>query len=323
LINRKSEGRRSMTDSIELRSGSVRTRAMDGLLSWFAAHYRRSEGLRGYTLLFPTLLLMVLSLAAPFVYLLALSFWSQDLLSIDTTATLANYQTFFEKESQQNLLWRSIKISAIVTALTVLAAYPLAYFIAFYVKKNKFFWIIMITIPFWTSYMLRVFAWKVILGYNGVVNSGLKSLGLIEQPLEFLLYNQFAVVLTLAHAWAAFAILPIYVSLEKLDRSLLEAATILGDGPLMRFLRVTLPLSLPGVIAASLMVFIPTVGDYVTPALIGGPKGIMIGNLIQLQFGASNNWPLGAALSIISLVAVAAVVLVFLWCTKLVRTQEL
>ena len=175
--------------------------------------------------------------------------------------------------------------------------------------------------PFWTSYLLRVFAWKVILGYNGVINSGLKSLGLIAEPLEFLLYNPTAVVITLAHAWAAFAILPIYVSLEKIDRSLIEAATDLGDGPVMRFLRVTLPLSMPGVIAAGLLVFIPTVGDYVTPRLVGGTTGIMIGNIIQSMFGRGNNWPMGAALSVISMVTITLVVCAGLWLTKCARDR--
>jgi spermidine/putrescine transport system permease protein len=174
-------------------------------------------------------------------------------------------------------------------------------------------WIILITVPFWTSYLLRVFAWKVILGFNGVVNSGLMSMGLIKEPLEFILYNPTAVIITLAHAWLAFAILPIYVSLEKIDRTLLEAATDLGDGPVERFLRITLPLSLPGVIAASLLVFIPTVGDYVTPTLVGGTSGIMIGNVIQSLFGKANNWPLGAAVSIVMMLAVTLIICLFLW----------
>ena len=176
--------------------------------------------------------------------------------------------------------------------------------------------------PFWTSYLLRVFAWKIVLGYNGVVNSGLISLGFISEPLEFLLYNRFAVVVTLAHAWAAFAILPIYLSLEKIDRSWLEAARDLGEGPFMTFVRVTLPLSLPGVIAASLLVYIPTVGDYVTPTLVGGPRGIMIGNIIQSQFGKAANWPMGAALSIISMIAVTLAVCSFLWLTSRFRRVE-
>jgi spermidine/putrescine transport system permease protein len=172
------------------------------------------------------------------------------------------------------------------------------------------------TLPFWTSYLLRVFAWKIILGFNGVINSGLKAVGLIDAPLEFLLYSPTAVIITLAHAWAAFAILPIYVSLEKIDRSLLEAATDLGDGPVVRFLRVTLPLSLPGIIAATLMMFIPTVGDYVTPALLGGPDGLMLANIIQVQFGKANNWPLGSALSVSMMIVVATVSLTYMWVTR-------
>lgn len=294
-----------------------------GPMQWWRGLYLRNEGLRGYTLLSPTVILMALTLGAPLILLLVVSFWTQDLLQFTKGFYLDNYIRFFEKPNYQKLLWRSIKISGFVTLFTVLLAYPMAYFIAFHVKKNKLMWIILITVPFWTSYLLRVFAWKIILGYNGVINSGLKTMGWIEQPLEFLLYNPFAVVLTLAHAWAAFAILPIYVSLEKIDRSLLEAATVLGDGPVQRFFRVTLPLSLPGVVAACLLVFIPTVGDYVTPALLGGPKGWMIGNLIQIQFGKANNWPLGAALSVISLLAITLAVCAFLWITKRVRTQEL
>ncbi|MEM7172923.1 MAG: ABC transporter permease [Pseudomonadota bacterium] len=293
------------------------------LLNKWRQAYLKSEGLRGYTLLSPALFLMVLSVAVPLLLLVVVSFWTQHLLDITPGFVFDNYLTFFEKDSYQRLLLRSLKISGFVTIFTVLLAYPMAYFIAFRVKKNKLMWIILITVPFWTSYLLRVFAWKIILGYSGVVNSGLMTMGWIQAPLEFLLYNQFAVVLTLAHAWAAFAILPIYVSLEKMDKTLLEAATVLGDGPVMRFFRVTLPLSMPGVVAASLLVFIPTVGDFVTPALLGGPKGLMIGNLIQLQFAKANNWPLGAALSIISLMAITLCVCAFLWFSKRVRTQDL
>jgi spermidine/putrescine transport system permease protein len=192
----------------------------------------------------------------------------------------------------------------------------MAYYVAFHVHRHKLVWIILMTLPFWTSYLLRVFTWKIILGFNGVINSGLKGLGLIEQPLEFLLYSPTAVVITLAHAWAAFAILPIYVSLEKIDRSLLEAATDLGDGPVARFLRVTLPLSLPGIIAATLIIFIPTVGDYVTPALVGGPDGIMLANMIQAMFGKVNNWPMGAALAVSMMIIVATISVIYIWVTR-------
>ena len=211
---------------------------------------------------------------------------------------------------------RSLWISGSCAIATVVFSYPMAYYVAFHVHKRKMLWIILMTLPFWTSYLLRVFAWKVVLGYNGAINSGLKALGLIEQPLEFLLYSPTAVVITLAHAWAAFAILPIYVSLEKIDRSLLEAAADLGDGPVVRFLRVTLPLSLPGVIAAMLMIFIPTVGDYVTPALVGGPDGIMMANMIQAHFGKVNNWPMGAALAVSMMITVTMIALVYIWVTR-------
>ena len=149
--------------------------------------------------------------------------------------------------------------------------------------------------------------WKLILGWNGVINSALISLGLIKAPFGFLLYNPFAVVVTLAHAWAPFAILPIYVSLEKIDRSLLEAAADLGDGPIRRFLRVTLPLSLPGIIGAAVLIFVPTTGDYVTPALVGGPRGAMLANVVEVEFERIGNWPFGAALAVVSMIAVGVV----------------
>ena len=258
----------------------------------------QSHQVRGFTLLSPTLGFMVLFLALPIVILLVLSFWTQTYIDFNKTFSLANYQKFFSRPIYSFLLGKSIVISLCVTIATVLIAYPMAYFLAFRTQGNKLFWIVLVTLPFWTSYLLRVFAWKIILGYNGVINSGFISLGLIKEPLLFLLYNPGAVIITLAHAWGAFAILPIYVSLEKIDRSLLEAATDLGDSLVSRFFRITLPLSMPGVIAATIFVFIPTVGDYVTPNLVGGTNGIMIGNIIQSQFGKANNWPMGAALAL-------------------------
>ncbi|MCY4222524.1 MAG: ABC transporter permease [Thiotrichales bacterium] len=285
------------------------------------AWFMRSESGRGYALLSPTLVVVVLGLLFPMLILTTMSFWKQEYVDLVRTFTTENYAAFFDKRIYSLILYRSIRISALVTLVTIVLAYPLAYYIAFHVKKNKMMWIVLVTIPFWTSYLLRVFAWKVILGYNGVVNSGLISLGIISEPLEFLLYNPTAVVITLAHAWAAVAILPIYVSLEKIDRSLIEAARDLGESAFMTFVRVTLPLSLPGVIAASLLVFIPTVGDYVTPALVGGTRGIMMGNIIQSMFGKALNWPLGAALSIISMLTVTLAVCVLLGATRWYRKK--
>ncbi|MGI9482574.1 MAG: ABC transporter permease [Hyphomicrobiales bacterium] len=276
----------------------------------------RSEPLRGYALLSPTLLVMAFTMCLPFAVMVAMSFWTQSGFDFDTAFTLNNYNEAVDGPVYKVLLARSLAIAATCTFATVLISYPMAYYVAFHVHKRKLLWIILMTLPFWTSYLLRVFAWKIILGYNGAINSGLKALGLIDQPLEFLLYSPTAVVITLAHAWAAFAILPIYVSLEKIDRSLLEAAADLGEGPVGRFLRVTLPLSLPGVIAAMVMIFIPTVGDYVTPTLVGGPDGLMLANIIEAQFGRVNNWPMGAALAIVMLIVVAAITLAFIWLTR-------
>ena len=157
---------------------------------------------------------------------------------------------------------------------------------------------------------MRVFRWQAILGYNGVLTSALMWLGIIDDPMTFILYNLNAVVIPLAHAWAPFAILPMFVSLERIDRSLLEAAEDLGDGPFRRFSRVTLPLAMPGVIASTLIVMIPTVGDFITPKLVGGTDGLMISNMIQIQFGKANNAPLGAALAITSMIIVGSVSLV-------------
>ena len=280
------------------------------------ALFLRSEALRGYALLSPTLLVMGFAMGIPFAIMVVMSFWTQVGFDIDTAFTLANYGEAIDGRVYRALLLRSVAISGTCTIVTVLLAYPMAYYVAFHVHRHKLFWIILMTLPFWTSYLLRVFAWKVILGFNGVINSGLKALGLIDQPLELLLYSPTAVVITLAHAWAAFAILPIYVSLEKIDRSLLEAAADLGEGPVGRFLRVTLPLSLPGIVAAMLMIFIPTVGDYVTPTLVGGPDGIMLSNIIYAQFSKVNNWPMGAALAIAMLIAVAMIALAGMWLTR-------
>ncbi|MEQ8206890.1 MAG: ABC transporter permease, partial [Woeseia sp.] len=151
--------------------------------------------------------------------------------------------------------------------------------------------------------------------------SGLMSLGLIDEPFGFLLYNPLSVVLTMSHAWATFAILPIYLSLEKIDRNLFDAAADLGDGPFRRFFRVTLPLSMPGVIAAAVIIFIPTVGDYITPALVGGPDGLMVSNLIQAQFGKANNWPLGAAISVVSISSVALLSMLFVAVTRFLSAR--
>jgi len=280
------------------------------------ALFLKHEWLRGYTLMSPALLVMICALALPIFTLVVYSFWTQDYVYIDETLSLKNYGTFFDKPMYGKLLLRSIRMSATVTLISILMAYPVAYFLAFKVKKNLMTWLIMINLPLWISYLLRVLAWKIMLGNNGVINSTLLDLGFIQGPLEFLLYSRFSVVLTLIHGWAAFAILPIYLSLSKIDHSLLETAADLGEGPVRTFLRVTLPLSMPGVIAAAVIEFIPVVGDYVTPMMVGGPRGMMFGQIIAAQFGEANNWPLGAALTLIMMITITAVALTFVWLAQ-------
>jgi spermidine/putrescine transport system permease protein len=277
----------------------------------------KGEAASGLLLVSPPLVYAVLLLAVPLGSIVLLSLWTQNFLTFDTTLTLANYAEAFTDPLYRTLMLRSLAISGSVTLATVLFAFPIAYFVSFHVApERKALWIFLITIPFWTSYLLRVFAWKVILGFNGVLNTSLLGLGIIDEPLTFILYNANAVVITLAHAYAPFTILPIYVALEKIDRSLLEASRDLGENAFVTFLRVTLPLAMPGVVAATLIVFIPTVGDYVTPVLVGGPDGRMIANMIQIQFLQLNDAPMGSALAISAMTIVAAISLLFLFLMR-------
>ncbi|MCA3437792.1 MAG: ABC transporter permease [Rhodobacter sp.] len=277
----------------------------------------RSEAASGLAMISPTASYAILLLAAPLALIFIYSFLTDGYLEIIRTFTFANYLEAWTNELYRVVMLRSLMVALTVTAVTVLLAFPVAYFVSFHVDPSrKSLWLFLITIPFWTSYLIRVFLWKVILGYNGVVNSGLLGLGIISEPLQWINYNVGAVVVTLAHAYAPFAILPIFVALEKIDRSLLEAGQDLGESRFMTFLRVTLPLAMPGVIAAVLIVFIPTIGDFVTPQLVGGPEGRMVANLIQLQYLKLDNYPLGSAIAVSAMVIVTVVSLFFLYLNR-------
>ncbi|MCO5149478.1 MULTISPECIES: ABC transporter permease [unclassified Shinella] len=285
--------------------------------------WMRSKEARGLALISPTFLYALALLFLPVLIVIAYSFWTQNYLDIDRTFTLENYRQALTEPIYRDLFVRSLWISLTVSIVTVVFSYPIAWFISFHGGVHKNLWLFLVTVPCWTSYLLRVMSWKVILGYGGVLNTGLISMGLIDKPLTSLVYNSNAVVITLVHSWAAFAILPIYVSLQKIDRTLIEAARDLGDSRFRAFLRITLPLSLPGIISAFLIVMIPTVGDYVTPRLVGGKDGVMIATAIQAQFGKAANWPLGAALSVTTMVLVsltaAAVVLALKFAVRRIR----
>lgn len=271
----------------------------------------RHEAWRGWLLLAPAFLVMLAAILSPLWTTLAMSTWSLSGYDMDTTPSLANYRVMLEHPMYAVLIGRSLTVSAYATICTIILVYPMAYYVAFHGGRHKALWLIAMTLPFWTSYLLRVFAWKVVLGYEGVLNTALMGIGFIDEPLSALLYSQTAVTLVLAHSWAAFAILPIYVSLEKIDKTYLEAAADLGDSPMRRFWRITFPLSLPGVVAAFFMMFVPTVGDYITPAMVGGPDGMMVGNLIQAMFGPMNNWPAGAALAVVMVLTIGIAGLAF------------
>jgi len=280
---------------------------------------------------FPARLILIAPAALFLVAFIAIPFMSLAISSFQETngeLTLANYRTIFSFVEDPSfskvfsapylyVLGRSLVVALATTIAVVLLAYPIAYFIAIYGGRHKTLWITLITIPFWTSYLLRIFSWKLILGYNGIISATLLDSKLIAEPLDFLLYNSTAVTIALTHAWMAFAVLPIFIAIDRMDRSLLEAATDLGDGPAWRFLRITLPVSRPGVVAAALLVFIPTVGDYVTPALVGGPGGTMIGNMIDSLYGRADKPNLGAGVAMVSLTSIAALVglAAAIWCS--------
>lgn len=274
-----------------------------------AATIRDQRARFGFALNLPGGLLVCTVVLIALGLLLLLSVRGNDGSILGSGFTFSNFVTALGEPLYAAIILRSVLIAGLVTAVTLLAAYPVAYYLAFHAGKRRDLILFLVTLPFWTSYLLRVFAWKIALAYNGVVNTALTGLGVVDEPIR-MLDTLFAVVLTLAHAYAAFAVLPIYVALETIPKSLFEAASDLGATPGQTFRRVVLPMSMPGVLAAALCVFVPTLGDYVTPALVGGPSSIMIGSMIQAQFGKANDWPFGAALSVVTILVVIAVILV-------------
>jgi spermidine/putrescine transport system permease protein len=251
----------------------------------------------------PSLYLLLLFLV-PMGLMILFSFRQGTTGDARNVFTIKHYIDFIHNSSYQRLLWRSAGISFAMAVISCVLAYPLAYYLAFQAGAKKTFLMLMIIIPTWTSYLLRIFSWKLILGSSGLLNSILQALGLIDQPAPILLYSRPAVVITLIYVWVPFVMLPIFASLERIDRYLLEAAADLGCTRFEAFLRVTFPLSLPGVVAGFFFAFIPTLGEFVTPLLVGGAQGSMYGNLIQDQFMRALNWPMGSVMSLAMLVIV-------------------
>jgi spermidine/putrescine transport system permease protein len=270
----------------------------------------QAEARAGLKLISPTAIYVVLLLAVPLATVLVYSVLTGGRGTVALPLTLENYGELLTKPVYGYIMLRSLLVALTVTLLTVLLAYPVAYFVSFHVKpERKSLWLFLITIPFWTSYIIRVSLWFTILGFGGVIDSVLTGIGL--PGLNIASYPIAAIIIVLAHAYAPFAVLPIFVSLEKVDRSLLEAGQDLGESRWVTFLRVTLPLSMPGVIAAVLIVFIPTVGDYVTPNLVGDGRSPMIANFVEAQLLTIRNFAQGSAFAVASMLMVGVVCLAF------------
>jgi len=255
----------------------------------------------------PPLTWVAIFLLFPYALLFCYSVWSvSPNQTIVHSWTLDNYRELLRVDVYGQTLFRSMWIAARVMLFSLLLAYPLAYYLSFHASRRKDLLYQLVIIPLWVSYLVRAYAWKTILGSDGVLNTLFEYLRLTKHPLEFLLYSPFAVVLTLTHIYTPFAFLPIYASLEHIPRNLVEASHDLGASPRQTFWRVILPLSIPGVLAGATFAFVLSLGDFLAPLLLGGPSGIMISNIVVSLFGASYNWPLGAAISLCMLLLVLA-----------------
>lgn len=261
------------------------------------------------TLTMPGALVTLFLILGALALLLVLAFRQNDGSLLGSGITFGNFGTILTDPLYGMVILRSLIIAGLVTLATVVTAYPVAYYLSFHAGPRRGLILFLVTLPFWTSYLLRVFAWKIVLAYNGVLNSLMTLSGLWSEPSTAFLNTPAAVVLTLAHAYAPFAILPILVALDRIPRSLTEAAADLGAKPFTVFTRVILPNSMLGVLAGAVVVFVPTVGDYVTPALVGGPASTMIGTLIQAQFGKAQDWPFGSALAVVVMLVILSLIL--------------
>jgi spermidine/putrescine transport system permease protein len=238
----------------------------------------------------------------PYVLLLVQSFWRLKNGAITHQLTLENYQRLFGTELYPDTILFSAGVAIRVTLFSLLLAYPLAYLLAFKVKRHKQLMYMAVIIPLWVSYLVRAYAWKIILGQSGILNGLLLSVGLIHQPLTFLLYSRWAVILALTHIYTPFTLMPIYALLEAIPPSLKEASQDLYASRWQTFRRIILPLSLPGVLVGSTFAFVLSMGDFLAPQLLGGnDSALMVSNLVWSLFGVAYNWPLGAAVSVIVL----------------------
>jgi spermidine/putrescine transport system permease protein len=274
-------------------------------------------------LLAPPALLLLLFFVVPMVTMASFSFRAGSFGAARHVFTLDHYRQFLENHAFQQLLARSALIALETAIYCIVLAYPVAYYLAFRAGAARVSLLAIILVPAWTSFLLRVLAWRLILGSEGLLSTFLQWTGLIHAPQPILLYSRTAVVVALTYVWIPFVALPIFAALQRMDRHLLEAAYDLGCPPWQAFLRVTLPLSLPGVLAGFFLVFIPTLGEWVTPALVGGVDGVMYGNIVQDQFVRALNWPLGSLMSLVMLVGMLALMALVSRLLPLLNLREL
>ena len=252
----------------------------------------------------PPLLWVGVFLLLPYALMFAHSFWAVRDGTVIHQWNLNNYHTLFSKSVYLEVLLRTMRIAASVTLCSLLLGYPLAYYLSFHSGARKELLYQLVIVPLWVSYLVRGYAWKTILGSEGVLNGFLQYLHLTHEPVSFLLYSPFAVVLMLTHIYTPFVFLPIYAALEHIPRPLVEASQDLGAGSAQTFLRVILPLSIPGLVAGATFAFVLSLGDFLAPLLVGGASGTMISNVVQSLFGAAYDWPLGAAISVCILIVI-------------------
>jgi spermidine/putrescine transport system permease protein len=276
----------------------------------FFQYLRESPAAQGLALVSPTLLYLAVFLILPLVLVILLSFLSRGPYGdVVFTFNLRNYARLLDP-IYLRILGYSLSTAGLTTLLTILIGYPLAAYIARVPVRQRSFLLFLILVPFWTNFIIRIYAWIMILRTEGILNSTLLNLGIISVPLD-LLYTPAAVLIGMVYEFLPFMVLPLYTSLEKIEPAQLEAAADLGARPWRAFLRVTLPLSIPGMIAGSILVFIPAMGMFVVPDLMGGAKTVLVGNLIRNQFLTARDWPFGAAASMVLLLSTLAVTLIY------------
>jgi spermidine/putrescine transport system permease protein len=250
------------------------------------------------------------------------SFWRTTSTGLVPTFTLFNYAFIFSRQLYPSIILKSVQIGFITSIICILLSYPVAYALTFRYKRLQDFVLYLILISLFSSYLVRVYAWKTILGYNGLINQVLKYLGLIKEPLTFLLYSPTAVIITLVFIFTPYTILPIFSALQNISEDLLEAARDLGSTAISAFLRVTFPLSMPGVITAFIFAFVLAAGDYVTPQMVGGTEGLMVGRIVQDQFGMTYNWPFGSALAYFSIFLFILIISVVIWVLRVLKLRR-